>query len=182
MSFVAWFFLTIGLWILGQLTFHYSERTEYKRRNKELLQHLEEQEQYIRETAEYVSQQHLELNQWSEEYDDLLTQNEQWADLLDAYQQVGVYAKTKFDSFKDIDDFFIQSTTKEFIQQMAWKKAAELKAQRNVVSLDTQRDINQSAEPIQEHFKLIKPRFTDKGMKDINALIELEKDRMFKAK
>ena len=65
---------------------------------------------------------------------------------------------------------------------MAWKKVAELKVQRNVVSLDTQRDINLSEEPIQEHFKLIKPRFTDKGMKDINALIELEKDRMFKAK
>ena len=92
MSFVAWFFLTIGLWILAQVTFHYSERTEYKRRNKELLQRLEEQEQYIRETAEYVSQQHLELNQWSEAYDDLLTQNEQWADLLVAYQQVGVHA------------------------------------------------------------------------------------------
>jgi len=182
MSFVAWFFLTIGLWLLAQVTFHYSERTEYKRRNKELLQQLEEQEQYISETAEYVSQQHLELNQWSEAYDDLLTQNKKLRDMLEQYLQVGVHVKTKFDSFKDIDDFFIQSTTKEFIQQMAWKKVAEIKAQRNVVNLDTQRDINLSEEPIQEYFKLIKPRFTDKGMKDINALIRLEKDRMLKIK
>ena len=180
MSFVAWFFLTIGLWILAQVTFHYSERTEYKRRNKELLQKVEEQDKYISETETYVSQLHQDLNQWSDAYDYVLNQNIEWADMLEQYLQVGVHAKTKFDSFKDIDDFFIQSTTKEFIQQMAWKKAAELKAQRNVVSLDTQRDINLSEEPIQEHFKLIKPRFTDKGMKDINALIELEKDRMFK--
>ena len=182
MSFVAWFFLTIGLWILAQVTFHYSERTEYKRRNKELLQKVEEQDKYISETETYVSQLHQDLNQWSDAYDYVLSQNIEWADMLEQYLQVGVHAKTKFDSFKDIDDFFIQSTTKEFIQQMAWKKVAEIKAQRNVVSLDTQRDINLSEEPIQEYFKLIKPRFTDKGMKDINALIELEKDRMFKAK
>ena len=182
MSFVAWFFLMVGLWILGQLTFHSSEKTEYKRRNKELLQKVEEQDNYISEAESYINEKHDELNQWSKAYDAEVSQNEEWADMHERYLQLGVHAKTKFDSFKDIDDFFIQSTTKEFIQQMAWKKASELKAQRNVVSLDTQRNINLSEEPIQEHFKIIKSRFTEKGMEDINALIELEKDRMFKAK
>ena len=176
MSFIAWFFLMVGLWILGQLTFHYSEKTEYKRRNKELLQKVEEQDNYISEAESYINEKHDELNQWSKAYDELEQMSSSTSDLFDEWIALDL-PRRKYDSFKEIDDFLLQSTTKEFIKLMAWKQASEENTKQSVVNLKIQKDINLAIEDIEDKFKKIKLHFSKEGHEDINNLIEEERLR-----
>ena len=177
---MEWFFVTLGLWILAQMTYHYSERTSYKRENKELTDWIKKQDAYVEEQEAYINQQHEVINEWAEAYDFVLNENEEYADMLERYLEVGIHTKIKFDSIKDIDDFFIQATTKEFIQQMAWKGATEKDNSNNVIDLNKQKEDAENTRIIENNFKLIKARFSETGLKEIRAFIEKEKERLTK--
>ena len=180
MSFTEWFFVTLGFWILAQMTHYYSERILHKRENKELIDWIRKQDAYVEEQQACINQQHELINQWADAYNFVLNENEEYADMLERYLEVGIHTKTKFDSVKDIDDFFIQATTKEFIQQMAWKGATEKDNSSNVIDLNKQKENNENTRIIENNFKLIKPKFSETGLKEIKALIEKEKERLTK--
>ena len=122
----------------------------------------------------YITEQSEALNEWVEAYgeqgellDDTLDMFEEWQDLD--------IPRRKYDSFKEIDDLLVQSTTKEFIRLTAWKRASEEKAKQPVVSLNVHKDIRNAVEDIADSFKKIKFYFSDEGYEDIENLIEQEK-------
>ena len=69
--------------------------------------------------------------------------------------------RKKYDSFKEIDDLLVQSTTKEFIRLMGWKRAIDEKSKQPVVNLNTKKDIKQLVEEIDDNFKKIKFHFSE---------------------
>ena len=122
----------------------------------------------------YITEQSEALNEWVEAYgeqgellDDTLDMFEEWQDLD--------IPRRKYDSFKEIDDLLVQSTTKEFIRLMGWKRAIDEKAKRPVVNLNTKKDIKESVELAKEDFKKIKYHFSEEGLGNIQSLIEVEK-------
>ena len=173
LSFFEYFLFITSFWLLIYLVI-------FIKNNRELTDWIRKQDAYVEEQEAYINQQHELINQWADAYDFVLNENEEYADMLERYLEVGIHTKTKFDSVKDIDDFFIQATTKEFIQQMAWKGATEKDNSSNVIDLNKQKENNENTRIIENNFKLIKPKFSETGLKEIKALIEKEKERLTK--
>ena len=129
----------------------------------------------------YITEQSEALNEWVEAYgeqgellDDTLDMFEEWQDLD--------IPRRKYDSFKEIDDLLVQSTTKEFIRLMGWHRANKVKARQPVVTLNTKKNIKESVELAKENFKKIKYHFTAEGLGNIQSLIEVEKDKFLNEK
>ena len=173
LSFFEYFLFITSFWLLIYLVI-------FIKNNRELTDWIRKQDAYVEEQEAYINQQHELINQWADAYNFVLNENEEYADMLERYLEVGIHTKTKFDSVKDIDDFFIQATTKEFIQQMAWKGATEKDNSSNVIDLNKQKENNENTRIIENNFKLIKPKFSETGLKEIKALIEKEKERLTK--
>jgi len=173
LSFFEYFLFITSFWLLVYLLL-------YIKNNRELTDWIKKQDAYVEEQEAYINQQHEAINQWADAYDFVLNENEEYADMLERYLEVGIHTKTKFDSVKDIDDFFIQATTKEFIQQMAWKGATEKDNSNNVIDLNKQKEDAENTRIIENNFKFIKPKFSETGLKEIKALIEKEKERLTK--
>ena len=173
LSFFEYFLFITSFWLLIYLVI-------FIKNNRELTDWIRKQDAYVEEQEAYINQQHELINQWADAYDFVLNENEEYADMLERYLEVGIHTKTKFDSIKDIDDFFIQATTKEFIQQMAWKGATEKDNSSNVIDLNKQKENKENTQIIESNFKLIKPRFSETGLKEIKVLIEKEKERLTK--
>ena len=173
MSLFEYFLIITSFWLLVYLLL-------YIKTNRELTDLIRKQDAYVEEQEAYINQQHEVINEWADAYDFVLNENEEYADMLERYLEIGIHTKTKFDSVKDIDDFFIQATTKEFIQQMAWKGTTEKDSLSNVIDLNKQKENSENIRIIENNFKLIKPRFSEAGLKEIKALIEKEKQRLTK--
>ena len=173
MSFFEYFLIITSFWLLVYLLL-------YIKNNRELTDWIKKQDAYVEEQEAYINQLHEVINQWADAYDFVLNENEEYADMLERFLEVGIHTKTKFDSIKDIDDFFIQATTKEFIQQMAWKGATEKDNSNNVIDMNKQKEEAENTRIIENNFKLIKLRFSETGLKEIKALIEKEKERLTK--
>lgn len=173
LSFFEYFLFITSFWLLIYLVI-------FIKNNRELTDWIRKQDAYVEEQEAYINQQHELINQWADAYNFVLNENEEYADMLERYLEVGKHTKTKFDSIKDIDDFFIQATTKEFIQQMAWKGATEKDNSNKVIDLNKQKEQAENTRIIENNFKLIKPRFSETGLKEIRALIEKEKERLTK--
>ena len=171
LSFFEYFLFITSFWLLIYLVI-------FIKNNRELTDWIRKQDAYVEEQEAYINQQHELINQWADAYNFVLNENEEYADMLERYLEVGIHTKTKFDSVKDIDDFFIQATTKEFIQQMAWKGATEKDNSSNVIDLNKQKEIKENIRIIENNFKLIKPRFTEAGLSEIRTLIKDETIRL----
>ena len=126
------------------------------------------------EAETYITEQHEALNEWSEAYAEQSHLLQCQFDLFDEWTEIDAPRK-KYDSFKEIDDLLVQSTTKEFIRLMGWKRAIDEKAKQPVVNLNTKKDIKQLVEEIGDNFKKIKFYFSEEGYEDIEDLIEQEK-------
>ena len=63
---------------------------------------------------------------------------------------------------------------------MAWKGATEKDNSNNVIDLNKQKEETENTKIIENNFKLIKPRFSETGLKEIKILIEKEKERLTK--
>ena len=127
------------------------------------------------EAESYITEKHEELNQWSEAYAEQGQDLNRSLDLFDEWTEWMDAPRKKYDSFKEIDDLLVQSTTKEFIRLMGWKRAIDEKAKQPVVNLNTKKDIKQLVEEIGDNFKKIKFYFSEEGHEDIEDLIEQEK-------
>ena len=147
MSFFEYFLIITSFWLLVHLLL-------YIKSNRELTDWIKKQDAYVEEQEAYINQQHEVINEWADAYDFVLNENEEYADMLERYLEVGIHTKTKFNSVKDIDDFFIQATTKEFIQQMAWKGAIEKDNSNNVIDLNKQKEDAENTRIIENNFKL----------------------------
>ena len=130
----------------------------------------------------YITEKHEELNEWSEAYDEQGQELNRSLDLFDEWTEWMDAPRKKYDSFEEIDDLLVQSTTKEFIRLMGWKRALDEKAKQPVVNLNTKKDIKESVELAKENFKKIKYHFTAEGLGDIQSLIEVEKDKFLNEK
>ena len=126
------------------------------------------------EAETYITEQHEALNEWSEAYAEQSHLLQCQFDLFDEWTEIDAPRK-KYDSFEEIDDLLVQSTTKEFIRLMGWKRARDEKAKQPVVNLNTKKDIKQLAEEIGDNFKKIKFHFSEEGHENIENLIEQEK-------
>ena len=123
----------------------------------------------------YITEKHEELNEWSEAYDEQGQELNRSLDLFDEWTEWMDAPRKKYDSFEEIDDLLVQSTTKEFIRLMGWKRAIDEKSKQPVVNLNTKKDIKQLVEEIGDNFKKIKFHFSEEGHEDIENLIEQEK-------
>tara|TARA_B100001750_G_C15508000_1_gene601695 strand:+ start:2083 stop:2604 length:522 start_codon:yes stop_codon:yes gene_type:complete len=137
-------------------------------------------ENALTEAESYITELHEALNEWSEAYAQQSHLLQCQFDLFDEWTELD-NSRQKYDSFKEIDDFLVQSTTKEFITLKGWKLASEEKAKQGVVDLKTQKDAKKSLELINLNFKLIKNRFSEKGHEDIESLIEMEKRKFMES-
>ena len=176
--------MNIGLWILVFITwcaflFVISGISNFRAlvlKVRNLEEALEKKEEARMEAESYINEKHDELNQWSKAYDELEQMSSSTSDLFDEWIALDL-PRRKYDSFKEIDDLLLQSTTKEFIRLMAWKQASEENTKQSVVNLKIQKDINLAIEDIEDKFKKIKLHFSKEGHEDINNLIEKERLR-----
>jgi len=164
--------MSIWLWAVAYLTWCIFVWivTSLRHTKKRLLK----AENALMEAETYIAEQHEALNECSEAYAEQSHLLQCQFDLFNEWTELDD-PKDKYDSFKEIDDFLIQSTTKEFITLMGWKQASEEKAKQGIVDLKTQKDAKNSLELINLNFKLIKNRFSEVGHEDIESLIEIEK-------
>ena len=123
----------------------------------------------------YITEQSEALNEWVEAYGEQKKELNRSYDLFDEWTEWMDAPRKKYDSFKEIDDLLVQSTTKEFIRLMGWKRAIDEKAKQPVVNLNTKKDIKQLVEEIGDNFKKIKFYFSEEGHENIENLIEQEK-------
>ena len=134
------------------------------------------------EAETYITEQHEALNEWSEAYAEQSHLLQCQFDLFDEWTGWKDAPRKKYDSFAEIDDLLVQSTTKEFIRLMGWKRALDEKAKQPVVNLNVQKDINNVIEEAKDNFKKIKYHFSVEGLGDIQSLIEVEKDKFLNEK
>ena len=134
------------------------------------------------EAESYITEKHEELNQWSEAYAEQGQDLNRSLDLFDEWTEWMDAPRKKYDSFEEIDDLLVQSTTKEFIRLMGWKRAIDEKAKQPVVNLNTKRDFKKLVEEIEDNFKKIKYHFSKEGLEDIQSLIEVEKEKFLNEK
>jgi len=171
--------MSIGLWVLAYLTwcaflfviFSISDFRKLVLKNRNLELALKEKDEALREAENYITEQHETLNQWSEAYAEQGFLLKCQSDLLDEWSELDVPRK-KYDSFKEIDDLLVQSTTKEFIRLMAWKRASEEKAKLTVVNINVQKDLRNLVDDITDNFNKIKGYFSEEGLEDIQSLID----------
>ena len=130
----------------------------------------------------YITEKHEELNEWSEAYDEQGKVLNRSIDLFDEWTGWKDAPRKKYDSFAEIDDLLVQSTAKEFIRLMGWKRAVDEKVKQPVVNLNVQKDINNVIEEAKDNFKKIKFNFSEKGLGDIQSLIEVEKEKFLNEK
>ena len=133
------------------------------------------------EAETYITEQHEALNEWSEAYAEQSHLLQCQFDLFDEWTEIDDPRK-KYDSFEEIDDLLVQSTTKEFIRLMGWKRAVDEKVKQPVVNLNTKKDIKVLVEEIRDNFKKIKFHFSEEGLGNIQSLIEVEKEKFLNEK
>ena len=134
------------------------------------------------EAETYITEQHEVLNEWSEAYDEQGQELNRSLDLFDEWTEWMDAPRKKYDSFEEIDDLLVQSTTKEFIRLMGWKRALDEKAKQPVVNLNTKKDFKLLVEEIGDNFKKIKFHFSEEGLGNIQSLIEVEKEKFLNEK
>ena len=187
------------LWILSSL----KQFRELLMKNDMLDRELRHAKKALRQTENarmeaenYIEEKHKELSEWSEVYDEQSEVLNEWSeayaeqgeylnrslDLFDEWTEWKDAPRKKYDSFAEIDDLLVQSTAKEFIRLMGWKRALDEKAKQPVVNLNVQKDIRNAVEEIHDSFKKIKFNFSEKGLGDIQSLIEVEKEKFLNKK
>ena len=150
-----------------------NERLDWELRHAK--RRLRQTENARMDAENYINEQYEALNEWSEAYDEQGQVLNRSIDLFDEWTEWMDAPRKQYDSFKEIDDLLVQSTTKEFIRLMGWKRAIDEKAKQPVVNLNTKKDIKQLVEEIGDNFKKIKFYFSEEGHEDIEDLIEQEK-------
>ena len=123
----------------------------------------------------YITEQSEALNEWSEAYAEQGQQLNRSLDMFDEWTEWEDAPRKKYDSLKEVDDLLVQSTTKEFIRLMAWKRASEEKAKLTIVDINVQKDLRNVVDDITDNYKKIRGHFSEEGHEDIENLIEQEK-------
>ena len=115
-----------------------------------------------------------ELNEWVEAYNFQSDQLDHSLDMIEEWFALDI-DRRKFDSFAEVDDLLLKTTTKEFIRLMAFSRAAEVKEKQPVVSINLHKDLANVVDDISDTYKKIKGFYSDEGHEDIERLIEEEK-------
>jgi hypothetical protein len=126
------------------------------------------------EAETYITEQHEALNDWSDAYDYQSNQLDNSLDMIEEWFALDI-DRRKFDSFAEVDDLLLKTTTKEFIRLMAFSRAAEVKEKQPVVNINLHKDLRNIIDDMSDKFKKIEGHFSDDGHKDIDRLIEQEK-------
>ena len=157
------------------------ELSHAKRRLLRAENDLVSQDIHIKEQNEVLNEWIEALNEWKEAYDFKSDELDRTLDLMEQWYALDVKRRL-FNSFEEVDDLLLQTTTKEFIRLMGWHRANKVKARQPVVTLNTKKNIKESVELAKENFKKIKYHFTPEGLGDIQSLIEVEKDKFLNEK
>lgn len=143
----------------------------------------------------YIEEKHKELDEWSEVYAKQSEVLNEWVEAL--YEWVEAYdfksdeldraldlterlfalheQRRLFRSFEEVDDLFLQKTTKEFIKLEAFARATEVKEKQRVVNINIHKDLAKVVDDISDTYKKIRSFYSDEGHEDIERLIEEEK-------
>ena len=133
------------------------------------------------EAETYITEQHEALNDWSDAYDYQSNQLDNSLDMIEEWFALDI-DRRKFDSFAEVDDLLLKTTTKEFIRLMAFSRAAEVKEKQRVVNINLHKDLRNVVDDISDKFKKIEGYFSNDGHLDIQSLIEAEKVKFLNEK
>ena len=139
------------------------------------------QDIHIKEQNEVLNEWIEALNEWKEAYEFQSDELDRTLDLLEQWYALDVKRRL-FNSFEEVDDLFLQKTTKEFIKLEAFARATEVKEKQNVVSINLHKDLANVVDDISETYKKIQGFYSEEGHQDIERLIEEEKLKLLNDK
>ena len=195
--------MSIWLWVVIFLTwcaflFTFFRLSAFTKLN----QHVRNLEKVKREDENYIEEKHKELSEWSEVYAKQTEVLNEWSEALNEWVEAYNFQsdqldhsldmieewfaldidRRKFDSFAEVDDLLLKTTTKEFIRLEASARASEVKAKQTVVNINLHKNLLNIIDDMSDKFKKIEGHFSDDGFKDIDKLIEVEKGKFLNEK
>ncbi len=104
------------------------------------------QDIHIKEQSEVLNEWIEALNEWKEAHEQLVKDLDELLSVSEEWFEMDLVDRRQYDSLVEVDDLLLQTTTKEFIRLMGWRRANKVKARQPVVTLNTKKNIKESGE------------------------------------